>query len=155
MRAIARFNVASETCISSAASVALDLSHIELANVAIPIADGSQFDREIRNAVVHEGEWRWRCLRPRKRSPADWGDSVEKIKKAMGHSDLTTTQRYMNEADAFGQGFGEVFGALPASLITGPAGPKYRTNIVASASQVQEIIASPGGFEEPFCSNSN
>jgi integrase len=53
----------------------------------------------------------WRAIR---------GDDVIKIRFAMGHTDLTTTQRYINEAHVFeGARFGVPFGPLP-SLI-GPA----------------------------------
>jgi integrase len=45
------------------------------------------------------------------------GDDVIKIRFAMGHTDLTTTQRYINEAHVFeGARFGVPFGPLPPSL---------------------------------------
>ncbi len=46
------------------------------------------------------------------------GDDALKIQRAMGHDDLKTTQRYINEADAFGdEAKGTCFAPLPASLV--------------------------------------
>jgi integrase len=50
----------------------------------------------------------WRAIR---------GDDIIKIRFAMGHTDLTTTQRYINEAHVFeGARFGTPFGPLPPSV---------------------------------------
>jgi integrase len=46
------------------------------------------------------------------------GDDVIKIRFAMGHTDLTTTQRYINEAHVFeGARFGVPFGPLPPCIL--------------------------------------
>ena len=45
------------------------------------------------------------------------GDAVSKIQRAMGHADLGTTQRYINEAEVFeGARFGVPFGPLPECI---------------------------------------
>ncbi len=57
----------------------------------------------------------WRTVR---------GDEPLKIQRSAGHSDLTTTQRYIREATVFADGFREVFPVLPRSLVTdGPPDP--------------------------------
>ncbi len=60
----------------------------------------------------------WRAIR---------GDDVIKIRFAMGHTDLTTTQRYINESTVFdGPRFGVPFGPLPelcANSVSGARKP--------------------------------
>ncbi len=57
----------------------------------------------------------WRAVR---------GDDPLKIQRDAGHRDLATTQRYIREASVYGDGFGDVFPELPASLLTdGPGAP--------------------------------
>ncbi len=52
----------------------------------------------------------WRAIR---------GDDIIKIRFAMGHTDLTTTQRYINEAHVFGgAAFGVPFGPLPPGVVS-------------------------------------
>jgi hypothetical protein len=47
----------------------------------------------------------WRAIR---------GDAVQRIQFSMGHTDLQTTQRYINEANVFDPArFGVPFGPLP------------------------------------------
>ena len=77
----------------------------------------------------------WRAIR---------GDGAFDIKDGAGHSDLETTQRYVNEGRAFGDSFGQVFPALPLGLL----GESSRNR--PGALQVHEITASPGGFEPPL-----
>ena len=55
----------------------------------------------------------WRAVR---------GDEIIKIRFAMGHTDLQTTQRYINEAQVFGDRFGVPFGPLPESLNSAETG---------------------------------
>lgn len=72
------------------------------------------------------------------------GDDVIKIRFAMGHTDLATTQRYINEAHAFERDFGAPFGPLPAAVISRL---EYRTNFVTDAVDPLRIAASPEGVE--------
>lgn len=50
----------------------------------------------------------WRAIR---------GDDPLKIQREAGHTSLDTTQRYIRVASVYGEGFGEVFPELPASLL--------------------------------------
>ncbi len=50
----------------------------------------------------------WRAVR---------GDDPLKIQRHAGHTDMNTTQRYIREATVFAEGFGDVFPALPRSLL--------------------------------------
>ena len=53
----------------------------------------------------------WRAIR---------GDDPLKIQRAAGHSDLKTTQRYINAVQVFdAASFGELFPALPAVILSG------------------------------------
>jgi integrase len=55
------------------------------------------------------------------------GDAVVKISRAMGHTNITTTQRYINEAEAFeGAGFGIPLGPLPPEVLGGVSDPFRR-----------------------------
>ena len=45
------------------------------------------------------------------------GDDPLKIMQRAGHTDFATTQRYVREAEAVRLGFGDVFPALPASML--------------------------------------
>ena len=55
----------------------------------------------------------WRAIR---------GDDPLKIQSSAGHSSFDTTQGYIRAAQAFAEGFGEVFPALPRSLVSSDAG---------------------------------
>jgi hypothetical protein len=45
------------------------------------------------------------------------GDTPFAIKHVLGHKSVATTEIYIREADAIREGFGDVFPALPASLV--------------------------------------
>ena len=45
------------------------------------------------------------------------GDTAERIRQRVGHENWTTMKRYLRTAEALANGFGEVFGRLPASLV--------------------------------------
>lgn len=50
------------------------------------------------------------------------GDDPLKIKKRAGHERFETTERYVREAEAIRDGFGEVFPPLPSALVDAAAG---------------------------------
>jgi hypothetical protein len=50
------------------------------------------------------------------------GDEPLKIQRAGGHDDLATTQIYINEAQTFDAGFGEVFPTLDLDLFSSLSG---------------------------------
>ena len=61
------------------------------------------------------------------------GDTAERIMQRVGHEDWRTMKRYMRTAEALANGFGEVFGRLPASLVAGDfSPPTNRTSAVMS-----------------------
>ncbi len=79
----------------------------------------------------------WRAIR---------GAEVVKIQRALGHTDLATTQRYINEAQSFeGAGFGSVFAPLPLKGLC-PEVALTALNHIKNAGN----LASPGGFEPPL-----
>ncbi len=51
------------------------------------------------------------------------GDDPLKIKHRAGHISFSTTEGYIREAEQVRDGFGEVFPALPASLVPAPLPP--------------------------------
>lgn len=55
----------------------------------------------------------WRAVR---------GDDPLKIQAAAGHKDFSTTQRYIREAEALREGFGQVFEPIPAFLLDPASG---------------------------------
>jgi integrase len=73
----------------------------------------------------------WRAVR---------GDPAFDIKDGAGHTDLETTQRYVNEARVFGDDFGEPFPALPAALSRDESSWES-----SGVPQVPEMIASLRG----------
>ena len=61
------------------------------------------------------------------------GDTAERIMQRVGHEDWPTMKRYMRTAEALANGFGEVFGRLPASLVAGDfTPPTNRSSAVMS-----------------------
>jgi hypothetical protein len=60
----------------------------------------------------------WRAVR---------GDSAFDIKDGACHTDLETTQRYVNEAQKFGDDFGEVFPPLPTAQAAGLSADRWST----------------------------
>lgn len=50
----------------------------------------------------------WRAVR---------GDALQLVREHAGHKDIATTDRYIREADAIREGFGDVFPELPRNLI--------------------------------------
>lgn len=84
------------------------------------------------------------------------GDDHLKIQRRAGHTNLSTTQGYIREAENIGQGFGSVFPPLPVSLLglagsmglapsLAPAGPVKTTQL---SENIMDIAASPTGFEK-------
>jgi hypothetical protein len=49
------------------------------------------------------------------------GDSPALVMNRVGHEDWETMKKYLRQAEALVQGFGEVFPALPRSLLGGAA----------------------------------
>jgi integrase len=74
----------------------------------------------------------WRAVR---------GDAAFDIKDGAGHTDLETTQRYVNEARVFGDDFGEPFPELPPTLFRD--GSIVRES--SEMAQVPGMLVSPGG----------
>lgn len=77
----------------------------------------------VRRPELHEGSptrkpLTWHDLRA---TGATWmavrGDDPLKIKQRCGHTTFSTTEIYIREAEAVREGFGDVFPALPASLL--------------------------------------
>lgn len=77
----------------------------------------------VRRAALHEPTptskpLTWHDLRA---TGATWlairGDDPLKIQQRCGHADFATTQRYIREAEAVRDGFGDVFPELPACLL--------------------------------------
>jgi integrase len=63
------------------------------------------------------------------------GDDVVKIKFAMGHTDIATTMRYVNEAQSFeGARFGTPFGPLPLALFA-----NRRNSVEKSAKHTESL----------------
>lgn len=56
------------------------------------------------------------------------GDDPLKIMQRAGHTDFQTTQLYVREAEAVRDGFGEVFPALPPTLLAAPNRVAYGPN---------------------------
>ena len=55
------------------------------------------------------------------------GDDPLKIQQRAGHTDFTTTQGYIREAEAVREGFGDVFPALPKALVGPTFARDFRT----------------------------
>jgi hypothetical protein len=69
------------------------------------------------------------------------GDDPLKIMQRCGHRDYATTQRYVREAEAIREGFGEAFPALPSCLLDSSKEPLHGT-LVARAASDNEAPAS-------------
>lgn len=99
-----------------------------VANLASPRAMARNLRRwlwkaGVRRPELHKGTatskpLTWHDLRA---TAATWmavrGDAPLAIKHVLGHRRFETTELYVREADAIREGFGEVFPALPASLV--------------------------------------
>lgn len=78
------------------------------------------------------------------------GDDVIKIRFAMGHTDITTTQRYINEAHVFGSdNFGAPFSPLPSGIFDGL---RYRSNYVIREPK-SATSCGPSGTQSRTCSS--
>jgi integrase len=77
----------------------------------------------------------WRAIR---------GDDPKKIQRGAGHTEAAMTDKYINEAEIFGEGFGEVFPTLPLALVGESSGNR------PWMPQVRGTLVSPGGFEPPL-----
>jgi integrase len=78
----------------------------------------------------------WRAMR---------GDAPFAIKDGAGHTDLETTQRYVNEARSFSDTFGEVFPPLPSAIVPesspGQLKPHEMPGKTASPAGVEPALA--------------
>ena len=101
----------------------------------------------VRRPALHEGtdtslNLTWHDLRA---TGATWmairGDDALKIMQRCGHTDYSTTQRYVREAEAVREGFGDVFPPLPACLFESP---RNRPGTISFAAISQKQAQSSG-----------
>jgi hypothetical protein len=72
------------------------------------------------------------------------GDDPLKIMQRCGHRDYGTTLRYIREAEAVRDGFGEPFPALPRCLLESPWQPSNGTPVARAASDNENLAFSRG-----------
>jgi hypothetical protein len=70
------------------------------------------------------------------------GDDALKIMQRCGHRDYATTQRYVREAEAVREGFGEPFPALPSCLLEPSKQPLHGTLVARAASDNENLAFS-------------
>jgi integrase len=102
----------------------------------------------VRRAALHETTDQsqnitWHDLRA---TGATWmavrGDDPLKIMQRCGHRDYGTTLRYIREAEAVRDGFGEPFPTLPPCLLESPRQPSRGTLVARAASDDENIAFS-------------
>jgi len=73
------------------------------------------------------------------------GDEPLKIQDRAGHEDFQTTQRYIRQAEALREGFGDTFPPLPASLFAGLGqAPTKRPIVQKRATNVVRFVGGTG-----------
>jgi integrase len=104
----------------------------------------------VKRAALHETNAQsqnitWHDLRA---TGATWmavrGDDPLKIMQRCGHRDYGTTLRYIREAEAVRDGFGEPFPALPRCLLESPWQPSNGTPVARAASDNENLAFSRG-----------
>jgi hypothetical protein len=72
------------------------------------------------------------------------GDDPLKIMQRCGHRDFSATLRYVREAEAVREGFGEPFPALPRCLLESPRQASCGTLVARAASDNENLAFSRG-----------
>jgi integrase len=104
----------------------------------------------VRRAALHETNAQsqnltWHDLRA---TGATWmavrGDDPLKIMQRCGHRDYATTLRYIREAEAVREGFGEPFPPLPTALLASAWRPCHGTLVARPAADYENLAFSRG-----------